>query len=66
MTKIKTHKATAKRFTVTKGNKVKHRKAGQDHFNAKESGKTRRNKRKDVDATKTLDKTIRALMPYNK
>jgi len=63
--KIKTHKATAKRFQITKGNKVKHRKAGQDHFNARENGNTKRQKRRDIGATKTLEKTIRTLMPYN-
>ena len=65
MPKIKTHKATAKRFTITKNNKVKHRKAGQAHFNARESGNTKRGKRRDVDATKTLTKTIKTLMPYD-
>ena len=65
MPKIKTHKATSKRFIITKTKKVKHRKAGQDHFNARETGKVGRNKRRDVDATKTLEKTIKVLMPYN-
>jgi len=64
MPKIKTHKATAKRFTITKNSKIKHRKAGQDHFNARESGNTTRKKRRDLDATKTLTKTIKTLMPY--
>ncbi len=63
MPKIKTHKATSKRFSVKK-NKIKHRKAGQGHFNAREDGNTKRNKRRDVDATKTLRKTIKTLMPY--
>ena len=66
MPKIKTHKATAKRFTVTKTKKIKHRKAGQGHFNARETGQVTRMKRRDVDATKTLEKTIKTLMPYNK
>ena len=48
MTKIKTHKATAKRFNITKNKKIKQRKAGQDHFNARESGKVKRNKRRDI------------------
>lgn len=66
MPKIKTHKATSERFTITKKNrKIKHRKAGQDHFNARENGKTKRNKRRDVAATNTLTKTIKVLMPYN-
>ncbi len=65
MPKIKTHKATAKRFVKTKNDKIKQRKAGQGHFNARETGITKRTKRRDIDTTKTLTKTIKALMPYN-
>lgn len=65
MPKIKTHKATAKRFSRTAGNKLKKRKAGQDHFNARESGNTTRSKRRDVSVGKTLEKTIRTITPYN-
>ncbi len=65
MPKKKTHKATAKRFIITKTNKIKQRKAGQGHFNARESGNTKRTKRRDIDSSKTLSKTIMTLMPYN-
>ncbi|MDI3496118.1 MAG: Ribosomal protein [Patescibacteria group bacterium] len=65
MPKIKTHKATAKRFTKTAGDKLKKRKAGQDHFNSRESGNTTRKKRRDILVTKTLEKTIKAITPYN-
>lgn len=65
MPKIKTHKATSKRFIITKTRKVKQRKAGQDHFNARESGNTKRNKRRDIDADKSFTRTIKTLMPYN-
>jgi large subunit ribosomal protein L35 len=65
MPKIKTHKATAKRFQITKKGKIKQRKAGQDHFNARESGNTKRKKRRDIDTDDTLKKTIKTLMPYN-
>jgi large subunit ribosomal protein L35 len=65
MPKIKTHKATLKRFAITKKNKIKQRKSGQDHFNARESGNTKRNKRRDIATTHTLQKTIKTLMPYN-
>lgn len=61
MPKIKTHQATAKRFKKTANNKLKKVKAGQDHFNARESGNTTRKKRLDILATKTLDKTIKIL-----
>ena len=65
MPKVKTHKATAKRFVITKNNKIKQRKAGQDHYNARETGSTKRNKRRDIDTDKTIKKTIKKLMPYN-
>ncbi|MEA3464388.1 MAG: 50S ribosomal protein L35 [Patescibacteria group bacterium] len=65
MPKIKTHKATVKRFTITKTKKIKRRKTGQDHFNARESGATTRRKRRDINAHKSNIKTIKALMPYN-
>jgi len=65
MPKIKTHKATVKRFKKTATNKLKQRKSGQDHFNARESGNTTRKKRRDISTTKTLEKTIKQLTPYN-
>ncbi len=65
MPKIKTHKATVKRFKRTSNNKLMQRKAGQDHFNSKESGNTTRHKRVDISTTKTLEKTIKQLTPYN-
>ena len=65
MPKIKTHKATAKRFTITKNKKIKQRKGGQNHFNARESGKIMRNKRRDIDTHKSIQKTVKTLMPYN-
>ena len=64
MPKIKTHKATAKRFIKTANNKLQKRKAGQDHFNSRESGNTTRKKRLDIAVTKTLSKTIKVLTPY--
>ena len=62
MPKIKTHKATAKRFTMTGSGKVLRRKAGQDHFNARESGKIKRNKRRDISAASTDTRTIISLI----
>ncbi len=63
---MKTHKATAKRVVITRTGKVIKRKAGQDHFNSRESGNVTRNKRTDLQMTKTLQKTIKSLLPYNK
>ena len=65
MPKIKTHKATVKRFKKTGKGKLTQRKAGQDHYNSRESGNTTRQKRLDISTTKTLDRTIKQLTPYN-
>lgn len=66
--KAKTHKATAKRFIVKKsktGIKILKRTGGQDHFNSRESGKVRRNKRSNKIMSKTMTKTIlRAIKNY--
>ncbi|MBU4421590.1 50S ribosomal protein L35 [Candidatus Parcubacteria bacterium] len=62
MGKLKTHKSVSKRFKVTKTGKVLKRKAGQGHFNSRESSKTTRNKRRDVLMSETLNKNIKELM----
>ncbi len=61
--KLKTHKATTKRFGLTKKGKLKKRTAGQDHFNSRESGKITRNKRRDkgLENKKNI-KTIKKLI----
>jgi large subunit ribosomal protein L35 len=64
MPKIKTHKASAKRYTFTKKGKILHRKSGQGHFNARESSNTTRNKRRDVSASPSFERNIRRLNPY--
>jgi large subunit ribosomal protein L35 len=61
----KTHKALSKRITITRTGKVIKRKAGQGHFNSRESGNTTRNKRSDVSMTSTVRKAIKAMLPYN-
>jgi large subunit ribosomal protein L35 len=45
MPKMKTHKATKKRFRITANGKVKHRRAGTSHLNVSLSKKRRRNLR---------------------
>lgn len=40
MAKMKTHKATAKRVTVTGGGKLKRRKVGLTHLQSKRSSRT--------------------------
>ena len=57
---MKTSKTIAKRFRVTRKNKVERRRSGQGHFNARESGNTTRKKRRDGLVTiKSYAKTIR-------
>lgn len=45
MPKMKTHKATKKRFRLTASGKVKHRGAGTSHLAVRMSSKRRRNLR---------------------
>lgn len=57
----KTYKALSKRVKVTKNGKILKRKAGQDHFNTRDTGKVTRNKRRDVNAvsfTKLVQENI--------
>lgn len=65
MPKLKTRKAVAKRIRVTKRGKLKIRAGGQDHFNARETGKKKRNKRRDKDLSKANYKNIRKALPYS-
>lgn len=64
MAKLKTHQATAKRVVITKRGKLLKRKAGQNHFNARERGMTRMGKRRDVAFDPRLAKTAQRAMPY--
>lgn len=54
-----------KRIKVTTSGKIIKRKAGQAHFNSRESGNTTRNKRTDVKVTKTIMRALKTLMPYS-
>jgi len=66
--KLKTHKATAKKIKITgskKNKKFMTKHAGQNHFNARESGNTTRHKRKNVSVAKMDAKNIRLLLPYS-
>lgn len=62
---IKTNKSMAKRMKVTTSGKIIKRKAGQGHFNSRESGNVTRNKRTDVGVTKTVIRALKTLMPYS-
>lgn len=58
--KLKTIKSISKRVRVSGGKKSKLilRTPGQDHFNARERGKTTRNKRRDFKISKVYHRTI--------
>jgi len=62
---MKTHKALMKRIKITGTGKMLKRKAGQGHFNSRESGDTTRLKRTDVGVPKTLRGAVKTGLPYN-
>lgn len=64
MGKLKTKKSVLKRFKITATGKVLHRPVGQDHFNAKDTGKKRRLKRRWLQLTGANAKAIKKLLPY--
>ena len=66
MPKLKTRKSIAKRFKITKSGKIIKKRAGQDHFNARESGNVMRKKRRTTQISKSKNKTIKANLPYSK
>ncbi|MBU1119371.1 50S ribosomal protein L35 [Patescibacteria group bacterium] len=66
MPKAKTHKATAKRIKVTKKKKLLKRYSAQDHFNAREPGKVKHQKRCLGSVSKADEKNVRRALPYLK
>ena len=64
MPKMKTHKASAKRFRITGTGKLKRGKAFKSHILTKTSSKTKRNLRKTGYVSSTQLKTMRKLLPY--
>ena len=64
MPKIKTHRAAAKRFSLTKSGKVKRAKAFKSHILTKKDTKRKRRLRKGALADVTNSKVIKKLIPY--
>lgn len=62
--KLKTHKTVSKRIKVTASGKLLKRKAGQDHYNSRESGNVTRAKRSDLSVAKQYVRNILSLMPH--
>ena len=62
MPKLKTHKATAKRFRLTKNGKVMRMKAGRTHLRRKKSSKQNSDFRHAVPSTvKNIVKTVKVM-----
>ncbi len=64
MPKIKTHRASAKRFSLTKSGKVKLKHAYKSHILNKKSTKRKRNLRKGGYACDANAKIIKKMIPY--
>jgi ribosomal protein L35 len=63
---MKTNKSFTKRIKVTRRGKLVARKPGQDHFNAKESGRAQTNKRRKQKLTMTTGSMRRFLGGHGK
>lgn len=64
MPKLKTNRAAAKRFRLTKTGKIKKRSAGRGHILGKMSRKRKRNLRQSGYVSSADSKKIRRLLPY--
>ena len=64
MPKQKTHRGAAKRFSLTKTGKVKHKSMNCNHILNKKTTKRKRGLRKGVYADVTNAPTIRKMIPY--
>jgi large subunit ribosomal protein L35 len=66
MPKIKTHKATAKRFKVTGRGKLRRLRAGRSHLRRKKSKRVRRSYDQDLPVSRADRKRVRRLMGLKK
>jgi large subunit ribosomal protein L35 len=64
MPKIKTHRASAKRFSLTKSGRIKRSKAFKRHLLNGKTTKRKRNLRQGTFVDASEEKTIRQLIPY--
>jgi large subunit ribosomal protein L35 len=62
--KLKTHRGAAKRFSVTKGGKVKRARAFARHLLTKKSPKRKRRYRSQALVSPGEAKVVRRLLPY--
>lgn len=64
MPKLKTRKAVAKRFKITKRGKVKRSKAGKSHILTKKARNRKRHLRKSTLVSKAFLRKIKRQLPY--
>ena len=62
MPKMKTHKGTAKRITITKGGKLKRRQAMQSHNLANKTTAKKRKLSRPADVTSANNQQVRRLL----
>ncbi len=60
---MKTNKSYTKRLKVTRNGKIIARKAGQNHFNAKQSGQKRLARKRTVRLVTLSKRTTRRFLP---
>ena len=60
----KTHRASAKRFSVKKSGKIKRAQSGKNHILTKKTTKRTRGLRTAAYVDKTQAKTVKQMMPY--
>ena len=65
MAKIKSHKATAKRFSITKTGKVKMNSSNRRHKLGKKSTKRKRDLRQRGYLSECFTKTVKSLIPQD-
>ncbi|MCK9216837.1 MAG: 50S ribosomal protein L35 [Firmicutes bacterium] len=64
MPKQKTHRSSAKRFSLTKSGKIKRAKAFKKHILTKKTAKRKRRLRKGTYVSPAEAKNIKKLIPY--
>ena len=66
MPKMKTHRATAKRVSFTGTGKIKRNKMNRRHLLNAKSAKRKVHLRKATTVDKTMESTVRKMLPYGK
>jgi large subunit ribosomal protein L35 len=66
MPKIKTHKATAKRFKITGSGKLRRRQQGSSHLRRKKAKRVRRSYDKDTPVAQVDQKRLRRILGLRK